>query len=58
MSSGAPQVSILGLLFNILVSDMDSRLECTLSTFPADTTMLCSWHTGGKGCQPEGYGQA
>ncbi|PKU40930.1 rna-directed dna polymerase from mobile element jockey- hypothetical protein [Limosa lapponica baueri] len=38
--SGTPQGLTLGLaLFNIFVSDMDSRIECTLRKFAEDTKM-------------------
>jgi len=41
MTSSIPQGPVLGLeMFNILVSNIDSRVECTLSKF-ADDTKLC-----------------
>ena len=40
MTNGIPQGSVLGLkLFNILLGDMESGIECTLSKFVGDTEL-------------------
>jgi len=58
--SDVPQGLVLRpALFNIFVGDTDSGIECTLSKF-ADNTKLCNAVNTlrGKGCHPEGPGQA
>ena len=44
--SGIPQGSILALvLFNIFISDINSRIECTLSKFVGDIKLCVAVNT-------------
>lgn len=55
--SGIPQGLVLRpVLFNIFESDMDRRIQCTISKCARDTK-LCDV-VDMLGCHPEGPGQA
>lgn len=47
------------MLFNNSVANVGSGTECILSTFADDSKLSrCSYHARGRGCHPEGPGQA
>ena len=59
LTRGIPQGSLLEpLLFNVFVGDTDSGIECALSESAGETKLSAAADTRGKGCRPEGPGQA